>query len=85
MMNSLDGLEQWQNNGGEMNKGKQFADWLQRMDWEGGVAELVQHGDYDSGDHKLDSMLDELDSLLLNINSRINELVKEHKEELHEG
>lgn len=76
---------QWQNNGGEMSKGKQFADWLQRMDWEGGVAELVQHGDFESGDYELDCMLYELDNLLGNINLRIKELVKEHKEELHEG
>lgn len=68
-----------------MNKGKQFADWLQRMDWEGGVAELVQHGDFESGDYELDRMLYELDNLLGNINLRVKELIKEHKEELHEG
>lgn len=90
-MNSLDGLEQWQNNGGEMKaemeramtKGQQFAEWYWRMDWEGGVSDLVQKGEYDSGDDKLDAMLDELDSLLTRINERINVLEEKYKNEVH--
>lgn len=67
-----------------MSKGQQFADWYRKMDWEGGVAELVQHGDYESGDHKLDCMLDELDSLLININRHIVLLVAEYGEYMHD-
>lgn len=67
-----------------MNKGQQFADWYRRMDWEGGVSELVMHGDYESEDHKLDCMLDELDSLLTNIHHHIAQLVKEYREYMHD-
>lgn len=67
-----------------MTKGQQFAEWYRRMDWEGGVSELVQHGEYDSGDDKLDNMLDTLDSLLTSINERINVLEEEYKDEMYD-
>ena len=67
-----------------MTKGQQFAEWYRKMDWEGGVAELVQYGDYDSGDLPLDNLLDELNSLLQAINSRINELVKKYGDDMYD-
>lgn len=61
---------------------KQFVDFLGQMDWEGGVEGIVRHGFDTSGDVILDDLLDQVDSMLQEINSRIDLLNKRHKEEI---
>lgn len=61
---------------------KQFADFLDQMDWEGGVEAIVCHGFDTSGDQLLDDLLGQVDYLLQGIRIRIDTLSNEHREEI---
>lgn len=57
-----------------MSKAEQFATWYSKMDYEGGLEPLIYYGFVDSGDSKLNSLMEELKELLERIHIRVGEL-----------
>lgn len=59
---------------------KKFHEFMQQMDWEGGYEGIVNHGFDGTGDGKLDNLMEELEAILEEIQSRVSKLISEHGE-----
>lgn len=57
---------------------KKFAEFMAKVDWEGGWDEIVQHGHDGSGDAKLDALLEEFKAALNALDRRADALYKKH-------
>lgn len=61
-----------------MTKKDMLQQFVGVLEWEGGWEGLCRHGVVDSGDGKLDSLIEELDGLLAALDERLDELHQEY-------
>lgn len=59
----------------DVDKLKEFA---AKLEWEGGWTELASWGEYESGDDKIDALMEKLDCILTDLDSRWSELNSEY-------
>lgn len=59
-----------------------FIQFYEKLDYEGGVEAYARYGAGDSGDVKLNTLMEELDGVLLDIDSRLVEINNDYKNEI---
>lgn len=60
-----------------------FLAFHNKLEWEGGIGELINYGWSDStGDARLDSLWEQLDSVMNDVDRRVTQLYNEHSDEL---
>lgn len=61
---------------------KQFKEFCDQMEWEGGLEGIVRHGHDSTGDVELDSMLENLEMWLSKADGRIRHILETHRVDL---
>lgn len=62
---------------------KRYADWYAKMDYEGGLADIVDYGDLDSGDSVLDDILETLKEALHAARARMHDIKQKYGDAIY--
>lgn len=64
---------------------EKYVYFLNKLEWEGGLEGLVCYGwDESTGDNKLDIYIEQLDSLIVDINARMRFLAQRYDKEIED-